>query len=265
MSDPDPAPSSRTSEPASPVPPTATLRPTAGPPSVATASSLPVFLSTEHWSLLGTRSMTWAEVMSRITIHLTVVSAFLVVLALTVQVTGFSTSFRVLSIGLASAALVMGILTAVRVNLASNEDADLVRAMNRIRHAYVDLVPEIGPYLSASMYDDVDGLMHTYALGRPRNVVLHVVASTSFFLMVVNAIVAGTLGALVASTAGAGGGIMAVVGCASAIVYIAGHLEVSRRAIGPRDRDVRFPHPGPVTPAIRPAPSLPMSAPDEPV
>ena len=31
----------------------------------STAPGLPVFLSTEHWSLLGTRSMTWSEVMSR--------------------------------------------------------------------------------------------------------------------------------------------------------------------------------------------------------
>ena len=38
-------------------------------------------LATEHWSLLGTRSTMWSEVMSRITIHLTVVSASLVVLA----------------------------------------------------------------------------------------------------------------------------------------------------------------------------------------
>src|SRR5690349_9069803 len=53
----------------------------------STAPGLPVFLSTEHWSLLGTRSMTWSEVMSRITIYLTVVSAFLVVLVLTVQKT----------------------------------------------------------------------------------------------------------------------------------------------------------------------------------
>lgn len=29
-------------------------------------------LATEHWSLLGTRGTTWTEVMSRISIHLTV-------------------------------------------------------------------------------------------------------------------------------------------------------------------------------------------------
>ena len=57
--------------------------------------------------------------MSRITIYLTVGSAFLVVLVLTVQKTGFDTPFRVMAVGFASAALVMGSLTAVRVDLAS--------------------------------------------------------------------------------------------------------------------------------------------------
>jgi len=199
-----------------------------------------VFLSTEHWSLLGTRSLTWSEVMSRIQIHLTVVSAFLVVLALTAQATGFGTQFRVLAIGLASAALVMGILTAVRVTTASREDADLIRAMNRIRHAYVDLVPELAPYLTASTHDDAAGLMRTYALGRRRNQALHVSGSTGFFLMVVNALTAGTLVALVADTAGAGSAVTAAIGSLAALAYCAVHIGVGRRTFTTH-HDIRFP------------------------
>jgi hypothetical protein len=211
----------------------------------STTPGLPVFLSTEHWSLLGTRSMTWSEVMSRITIHLTVVSAFLVVLALTAQATGFGTPFRVMAIGFASAALVMGSLTAIRVNLASREDADLIRAMNRLRHAYVELAPEIAPYLTASAHDDDHGLMQTYSLGYRRNLVLHIVGSTAFFLMVVNGIVAGTLGALISDIAGAGTALVSVVGALSGVGYVVGHLEIARRVFaGPND-DERFPTPTP--------------------
>jgi hypothetical protein len=187
--------------------------------------------------------MTWSEVMSRITIHLAVVSSFLVVLALTVNVTGFSTSFRVMAIGFAAAALVMGTLTAVRVNLASREDAELICAMNRLRHAYVELAPEIAPYLTASTHDDERGLMHTYALGQRRNVVLHIVGSTAFFLMIVNAIVAGTLGALVADVLGAGSGAVAVTGVVSGIVYAGAHMEIARRVFAVPSFDVRFPTP----------------------
>ncbi|GAA2747654.1 hypothetical protein GCM10009868_38040 [Terrabacter aerolatus] len=211
----------------------------------AAAPGLPVFLSTEHWSLLGTRSLTWSEVMSRITIHLTVVSAFLVVLALTAQATGFGTPFRVMAIGFASAALLMGVLTAIRVNTASREDVDLIRAMNRLRHAYVELAPELEPYLTASIHDDGAGTMQTYALGRRRNTVLHVAGSTSMFLMVVNAIVAGTLGALVADAAGGGTVVVVTSGVVAALSYAVGHLAVGRRVFGPQRIDVRFPSPGP--------------------
>jgi hypothetical protein len=205
--------------------------------------ALPVFLSTEHWSLLGTRSLTWAEVMSRITIHLTVVSAFLVVLVLTAQRTGFGTPFRVMAIGFASAALVMGTLTAIRVNMASQEDAGLVTAMNRLRHAYVDLAPEIEPYLTASIHDDTRGLMHSYSVGQRRNPVLHVMGSTSFFLMTVNAIVAGALGALVASAVDASTGTVAVVGVLAGLAYVLAHLEIARRVFRDKPFDVRFPTP----------------------
>ena len=47
-------------------------------------------------------------------------------------------------------------------------------------------------------HDDMAGISRTYAMGYPRTTVSQVVGSTSMFMVVVNAIVAGTLGALVA-------------------------------------------------------------------
>jgi hypothetical protein len=46
-------------------------------------------LATEHWSLLGTRSLIWNEAMSRTTLFLTVLSASIVALALLADATGF--------------------------------------------------------------------------------------------------------------------------------------------------------------------------------
>ena len=46
-------------------------------------------LATEHWSLLGTRSLIWNEAMSRTTVFLTVLSAAIVALALLADATGF--------------------------------------------------------------------------------------------------------------------------------------------------------------------------------
>jgi hypothetical protein len=107
----------------------------------------------------------------------------------------------------------------------------------------VELAPEIAPYLTASVHDDDRGLMQTYSLGYRRNLVLHIVGSTAFFLMVVNGIVAGTLGALIADVAGAGTAVVSIVGAASGVGYVIGHMEIARRVFaGPID-DVRFPAP----------------------
>ncbi|GAA2722402.1 hypothetical protein [Cellulomonas aerilata] len=207
-------------------------------------------LATEHWSLLATRSTTWSEVMSRISIHLTVSSAALVVLALVAQATGFGGPFRVLSIGLASAVLVLGTLTGMRVMNASNDDAALVLGMNRLRAAYLEMDPGLSRYLVTSAHDDKDGVMATYLMGMPRSMPSHVLASTAMFMNVVNSIVAGTLGALVASAAGAPVAAVAVVGAGAGLGYLAGALEVGRRLFSESPVAARFPTPA----AGRPGP-----------
>ncbi len=200
-------------------------------------------LATEHWSLLATRSTMWSEVMSRITIHLTIASASLVVLALVAQASGFGPPFRVLSTGLTVVVLVLGTLTQLRVILASSEDASLILAMNRLRAAYVELAPEVAPYLVSSTHDDRDGLMQTYTMGRPRSVLVHVAGSTSMFLGAVNTLVAGTLGALVAGAVDAPVAVVVIVGVVSGFVYLGVFLAVGRRSFGGRAFDARHPTP----------------------
>ena len=98
-------------------------------------------LATEHWSLLATRGTMWSEVMSRITILLTVLTGSLVILGLVAQAGGFGATFQVLAIGLAVVGLILGTLTSVRVFLASDEDAGLILAMNQLRAAYTSWPP----------------------------------------------------------------------------------------------------------------------------
>jgi hypothetical protein len=200
-------------------------------------------LATEHWSLLATRSMTWSEIMSRITIHLTVASASLVVLALFAQSSGFGSAFRVMAIGLATVVLVMGTLTQAREHNASNDDSSDNIAMNRLRAAYLQIDPGLAPYFVTSAHDDQQGLMDTYLMGWPRTTFSHVVASTSIFMTVFNAIVAGALGALVASTAGAHPAVVAVVGAVVGGGYIAGQLAIGRRTFGTLRQTSHFPTP----------------------
>ena len=227
------------------VPPTPTPNgraptPQAGAPPAVRAQ----MLATEHWSLLATRSTLWSEVMSRITIHLTVSSAALVVLALTAQATGFGPIFRMLSIGLASAILLLGTLTGLRVHMASGEDALLITGMNRLRAAYREIDPGIEPYLVTSWHDDSAGLQATYTMGIRRSTFLHSIGSTAMFMNAVNTIVAGTLGALVADAAGAPTVMVAPLGALAGLAYLTAMVEAGRRRFactpgGP----ARFPSP----------------------
>lgn len=214
------------------------------PPGDVPASVRAQILATEHWSLLATRGMTWSEVMSRITIQLTIASASLVVLALVVQSSGFATAFDVLSIGLSAAVLVLGTLTAVRVHNASTDDAAMVLGMNRLRAAYIEIDPSLERYLVTSPHDDLDGLMRSYTMGMPRSMVSHVVGSTAFFVGIVNSIVAGTLGALIVHAAGGGPAVVSVVGSLTGIAYFGSGLLVGQRTFGAGPPEVRFPAAG---------------------
>jgi hypothetical protein len=218
------------------------LHPRSSPQSMPVRAQL---LATEHWSLLAARGMTWSEVMSRITVHLTVSSAALVVLALVTQTQGLGGAFHVLAIALASVILALGTLTGVRVHNASREDAAIVLGMNRLRAAYLTIDPGIADYLVTSPHDDQAGLMATYTMGMPRSAISHVIGSTSMFVNILNAIVAGALGALIADAAQAGPMVTALSAVVSGAGYLAAVVESARRSFAQPPMDSRFPTRGP--------------------
>ena len=126
--------------------------------------------------------------------------------------------------------------------------------MNRLRAAYVTMDPGIAEYLVTSQYDDQAGLMATYTMGMRRSTVSHVLGSTSMFINIVNAIVAGTLGALIADAARATSGHRPCRGRRGR------RLPGDDRRGGPKGRsptmplDARFPTPGPAAQGPHPLP-----------
>ncbi len=176
-------------------------------------------LATEHWSLLATRSQTWAEVMGRITAQFTFVSASLVVLALTLQVLGPNDSFRLLAVWLGVSVLLTGSLTALRVRNASQEDMMIVIGMNRLRAAYVEIDPWVKAHLVTGLTDDLAGIQRTYAMGVRRRGLGQFLASAYVFTGAVNVIVAAGLGAVLADTAGTAGAATALIGGTVALMY----------------------------------------------
>ena len=150
-------------------------------------------LATEHWSLLASRSTTQNELLVRIAIFLTLVSASVVSLALIGQATDFDGRFDAFATVLFSILLLVGSLTLLRVINGSAEDAAYVIGMNRLRAAYAELDPGIDRYFITSKHDDDRGVGQTYTLFAPTSDERQFFASSTMFILVVNAVVAGTL------------------------------------------------------------------------
>lgn len=168
-------------------------------------------LSTEHWSLLATRSITWQEVFSRTSIFLTILSAAVVALSLVVQAGGFGTSFRIFAFVVLPIVLLVGLGTFIRLVEADIEDAWLVIGMNRLRHAYAELVPDIEQYLVTGRHDDEVGVLQTYSF-RDRVGVTHLLAGSPVIVGIIDALLCGVLAAIVCQAFGAAVPVQVVVG-----------------------------------------------------
>ncbi|MFJ4467475.1 hypothetical protein ACIP2X_08260 [Streptomyces sp. NPDC089424] len=178
------------------------------------------FLVAEHWSLLATRSMTWQEIFSRTATYLTVLSAAVVALSLVANATGFGSGFTTFALLVLPVVLLVGFGTYFRLIEADIEDTWLIIGMNRLRHAYVELAPELEPYLIAGYHDDPPGIWTTYSFRR-RLGVTHWLSGSPLVVGVINSFVTGVLAAVVCEAVDAGGTVQALVASATAVVTAA--------------------------------------------
>jgi hypothetical protein len=172
-------------------------------------------LATEHWSLLASRSTTQSEVLTRIAIFLTLVSAGLIAIGLLGNATQFRGWFGVAALGVLFLLSVLGLITTLRAFNSATDDLMYVIAMNRLRGAYLDLDPGLEPYFIASPNDDQAGVERTYFAFGPRRT--QVFASSMMIITVVESAVLGLF---------AGGLAIAFGGSIVAAVVIGGGVAV---------------------------------------
>jgi hypothetical protein len=177
-------------------------------------------LATEHWSLLASRSTTQSEVLFRITMLLTVVSAGLLSLGIVGQATGFSDAFAAFATAVLGFVNLVGVLTQVRVYNVGMEDLMYVLAMNRLRAAYVHLDPAIAPYFMASTHDDAPGMDQTYYFLGGRSALSHVSGSSMMFITAINSALIGLLSAAITGASGGEVGLMLTVGVIVGLTYL---------------------------------------------
>lgn len=176
-------------------------------------------LATEHWGLLAARGTAQSEVLTRITIFLTLFSAALVSIALIGQATGFDGLFGPSAIAVLAIVVIVGQLTQVRVLAVGMEDLMYVLAMNRMRAAYLDLDPGIAPYLMASAHDDMAGSNRTYDFFGARKPIVQVAGSSMMLIIIVNGMLLGLLAAAICLTAGAPTWLTFTVGAVIGVAF----------------------------------------------
>src|SRR5688500_9405327 len=79
-------------------------------------------LTTEHWSLLSTRALSWNEAFSRATMFLSVLSGAVVALALVAEATAFGEGFETFALLILPVVLFVGVATFMRLVAINNED-----------------------------------------------------------------------------------------------------------------------------------------------
>jgi len=166
-------------------------------------------LTTEHWSLLATRNLSWNESFARAGMFLTLLTGAVVALALVAQATAFGSGFMTFALLLLPVVFFVGSSTFVRLGEINEEDVVWVQGMNRLRRAYLEIDPGIEPYLVTGWTEDVTGVLRTY--GAPGDIgsgpslrqnITHAFVTTPVMILIVNCVVAAVLVGLVVAQFG---------------------------------------------------------------
>src|SRR5918992_343151 len=119
-------------------------------------------LSTEHWSLLGARSLAYNEAFVRAGMFLAFLSTSFVALALVAQAMSFGRDFLAVAALVLAFDFVVGVTTVLRMNGANVDDLRANHGMARIRHAYTKITPMVTPYFTTPTHDDIDAVTTVY-------------------------------------------------------------------------------------------------------
>jgi uncharacterized protein YciI len=223
---------------------------------VSDAEKLPVALQLqvigmEQWALLSTRSLTWTESFSRASMFLATLSGAIVGLALAAQATSFGRGFLWFALVVLAVVLFVGLATYARLVAVNNEDVLWVRGLNRLRHACLELAPDMERYFVAASHDDQAGVLRTFgAAPHVPGLYHHVFVTTPALVGVIDAFLAACLVATVALLAGLAPEWSIVIALGTFLVGVVALSVYQLRSFAGRRhlRSVAFP-----TPASAPA------------
>ncbi|HET9417343.1 MAG TPA: hypothetical protein VFP30_07360 [Candidatus Limnocylindria bacterium] len=214
-------------------------------------------LSTEHWSLLGARSLAYNEAFVRAGMFLSFLSMSFVALALLAQAMSFGRDFLSVAALVLAFDLVIGVTTFLRMNGANLDDLRAVHGMARIRHAYTQITPIVTPYFTTPTHDDIDAVLAVYGPIGPSlwAQFLYGLSTSNGMVALIVAMIGGVLTTVVAMLLGVDGTASTWIGVAGGAVILAGLFAFTGQAILREQARI---------PASFPTPSADARPPSEP-
>jgi hypothetical protein len=190
-------------------------------------------LSTEHWSLLGARSLAYNEAFVRAGMFLAFLSTSFVALALLAQAMSFGRDFLSVAALVLAFDLIVGVTTFLRMNGANLDDLRANHGMARIRHAYTQISPMVTPYFTTPTHDDIDAVTTVY--GPISNSMfgqfIYGLSTSNGMIGLIVAMVGGVLTTVVAMLFGVAGGAAIWIGLAGGVVVMGALFGLTFRQI----------------------------------
>jgi hypothetical protein len=204
-------------------------------------------LSTEHWSLLASRSLAYNEAFIRGGMFLTFLSMSFVALALLAQGMSFGTQFLTIAAVVLAFDLVIGLATYGRINGANVDDLRAVHGMARIRHGYTQIAPIAAPYFTTATHDDIASVLTAY--GSPSStglgLILYGLTTSGGMIGLITSMVGGVLAAVLGLIVGVSGGMAVWIGLGGGVLVFVILLVTTAGAV-PRNQaamTILFPAP----------------------
>jgi hypothetical protein len=157
------------------------------------------FLTTEHFALQTARSATITDANGRSSLFMGTVSSVVLALAFIAQASSMGRAFFVFALVLLPSLAFLGTVTFGRLMQTAIEDVIHARGINRIRHYYVELAPEMRRYFIHPIHDDSYSTL--LDLGTPHAKRQHLLTN-AWMVAVINGVIVSVFAGLTANRLG---------------------------------------------------------------
>lgn len=206
-----------------------------------TRQDLLTIMSTEHFTLQGARSAAISDANGRTGFFLNSLSAGVVALAFVAQVAQTGPAFIILALIVLPTLLIVGLASFERLLQLGIENIRIVVAINRVRHYYLEIAPELRPHFTLSDRDDPVGVLSSLGSIRGGIRPWDLFITNAGVVGIIDSIVSGVVVTLIASTLQGDIAVSAVAGIVAGVsvlvvltLYLARSWRAAIRTIGTR-------------------------------